>query len=187
MTFNSQVKAVSYPTATMAVITGGQSGTAPICTSDPTTLVMAPAKVTVQVSSVTQTSHRGKSNGDDRCSRLGILNARPLRTSRSPPRLSPAVSPVQLPRWPRPRAPQALRFDADSGSTRYTKHLELYNPCKGSLRGTSIMDVVASHACIGDIESGGISPVPLTAIPGPGQLPPICRTDRRNPKCVALG
>ncbi len=45
-----QVKAVSYPTATMAVITGGQSGTAPVCTADPTILVASPAKVTVQVS-----------------------------------------------------------------------------------------------------------------------------------------
>lgn len=43
------LKAVACPTASMAVITGGQSGTAPICTADPTTLVRSPASVTVQV------------------------------------------------------------------------------------------------------------------------------------------
>lgn len=41
------VKAVSYPHATMAVITGGQSGTAPICLANPTTAVRSPASASV--------------------------------------------------------------------------------------------------------------------------------------------
>lgn len=43
------MKAVAYPEASMAVITGGQSGTAPICTADPTISVKSPATATVQV------------------------------------------------------------------------------------------------------------------------------------------
>lgn len=44
------VKAVSYPHATMAVITGGQSGTAPVCLANPTTAVVSPASASVAVS-----------------------------------------------------------------------------------------------------------------------------------------
>lgn len=73
----------------MAVITGGQSGTAPICTANPTISVKSPATATVQVCTSFETSLTD--------SPLGTLNA--LTRPTCPQPLSPplAATPPRLP------------------------------------------------------------------------------------------